>query len=515
MKHLRTLFILTLLAAFILAACGGGIGQDVQPTIESAAATVQAAAEEIAPTVQAAAEDIAPTVEAVVEDIAPTLEAAATELAPTVESAVEDVAATVAAAATELAPTEVAEEGGEEGECPETFEGETITVYQSAGLTGPLAQILGDGFINGSNDAVNRINADGGICGIQLEIRLEDSQYVPEQEVAVYEQYRAEDPPPLFVLTYGSGASIALKDRVIEDQIPNIAAGLNATAFYVPRNGYTVGAGPIYSDQFAGFLQWASDNWADIKPAEASDEIVVGVIGWANDFGAGATTAEALAYAEELGVTVLPLEQQEIAPTADVTGQVQNVLANGANVIYVQSLSFGPAQVIGTIRALGAWENVVVGGVNWSMNTDVLNILGENAALAEGYYAVFPYLWWNDTDAPGIQQALEDFEAGGYPATSQDVGYLLSYAQLFAIADIIEHAIGMVGYDNLSGATFFEAMQDLGTIPALGIYELNVEGENRAPNRAQIRQVQLVDGAPQFVVVEDFFELPDTRPPAE
>jgi branched-chain amino acid transport system substrate-binding protein len=517
MKNMRTIFILVALAAFVLAACGGGIGQEVQPTIEAAAATVGAAAEELAPTVEAAVEELQPTVEAAVEEIAPTIEAAATELAPTVESAVESAAATVAAAATELAPTVEAavDEVAGEGECPETFEGETITVYQSAGLTGPLAQILGDGFINGSNDAVNRINANGGVCGVQLEIRLEDSQYVPEQEVAVYEQFRAEDPPPLFVLTYGSGASIALKDRVIEDQIPNIAAGLNATAFYVPRNGYTVGAAPIYSDQFAGFLQWASDNWADIKPAEASDEIVVGVIGWANDFGAGATTEEALAYAEELGITVLPLEQQEIAPTADVTGQVQNVLANGANIIYVQSLSFGPAQVIGTVRALGAWDSVVVGGVNWSMNTDVLNILGENAALAEGYYAVFPYYWWNDTDHPGIQQALEDFEAGGYEATSQDVGYLLSYAQIFAIADILEHAIGMAGFENLSGATFFEAMQDLGTIPALGIYEFNVEGENRAPNMAQIRQVQLVDGAPQFVVVEDFFELPDTRPPAE
>lgn len=517
MKSMRTILLLTLLAAFVFAACGGGIGGDVQPTIESAAATVQSAAEEIAPTLEAAAEDLQPTVEAAIEQVAPTLEAAATELAPTLESAVGDVAATAEAVATELAPTVDAavDEVAGDDECPETFEGETITVYQSAGLTGPLAQILGDGFINGSNDAVNRINADGGVCGIQLEIRLEDSQYVPEQEVAVYEQYRAEDPPPLFILTYGSGASIALKDRVIEDQIPNIAAGLNATAFYVPRNGYTVGTGPIYSDQFAGFLQWASDNWADIKPAEASDEIVVGVIGWANDFGAGATTPEALAFAEELGITVLPLEQQEIAPTADVTGQVQNVLANGANIIYIQSLSFGPAQVIGTIRALGAWDSVVVGGVNWSMNTDVLNILGENAALAEGYYAVLPNLWWNDTEEPGIQQALEDFEAGGYPETSKDVGYLLSYAQLFAIADILEHAINMSGYENLSGATFFEAMQDMGVISALGLYELNVEGENRAPNRAQIRQVQIVDGAPQFVVVEDFFELPDTRPPAE
>ena len=41
-------------------------------------------------------------------------------------------------------------------------------------------------------------------------------------------------------------------------------------------------------------------------------------------------------------------------------------------------------------------------------------------------------------------------------------------------------------------------------------------GEDRAPNMAQIRQVQFnEDGTYEFVVIEDFFELPDTRPAAE
>jgi ABC-type branched-subunit amino acid transport system substrate-binding protein len=402
------------------------------------------------------------------------------------------------------------------GECETSHEGEVITIYQSAGLTGALATILGQGFINGITDGVNRVNESGGVCGAEFEIRLEDSQYDPEQELAIYQEFRAEDPPPLFILTYGSGASIVLKDLVIEDKIPNLAAGLNAQAFYVPRDGYTVGLAPIYSDQFAGFLQWAYDNWADIKPEDAGDDIVVGVIGWDSAFGAGATTDESLAFAEELGVTVLPLELQEVSPTADVTGQLQNLLINGANVIYVQSLSFGPAQVIGTLQAIGAWNQVVTGGVNWSINTDVAAILGENAALMNGYYGVFPNNWWNDTDLEGVQQALEDFAAGGYPETDKAVGYLLSYGSVFALQDIIEHAINTVGFENLTGETFFDAMKDLGTVSAGGLYTLDVRDQNRAPNLAQIRQAQLNDeGQIEFVIIEDFFELPDMRPPAE
>jgi branched-chain amino acid transport system substrate-binding protein len=396
--------------------------------------------------------------------------------------------------------------------CEQGYEGETITIYQQAGLTGPLATILGTGFINGTKDAVEAINAAGGVCGAQLVIRLEDTQYAPNQELDVYERYRAENPPPMFVLTYGSGATIILRDRVIEDEIVNIAAGLNADAFYIPRDGWTVGVAPIYSDQFAGFVEWAQDNWDSIKPAGAGDDIVVGVIGWANDFGAGATTDEAIAYIESLGVTVLPLESQEISPAADVTGQLQNLLASGANIIYIQSLSFGPAQVIGTLRALGQWDNVVVGGVNWAMNRDVLNILGANAGLANGMYGIFPTLWWNDTDEEGVQEALAAFEAGGYPETDKGVSYLLSYGSIYALKTIIEHAINEVGFENLNGRAFFDAMKDLGLISANGLFELDVRDENRAPLTAQIRQVQPVDGGFDFVVVEDFFELPDTRP---
>ncbi|MCP5097311.1 MAG: ABC transporter substrate-binding protein, partial [Chloroflexi bacterium] len=227
-----------------------------------------------------------------------------------------------------------------------------------------------------------------------------------------YEKTRDE---ALVIMTFGSGATVALAERFNEDKIVAFAAGVNGPAIYVPRNGYTIGDVPIYSDQFAGFVQWVNENWADIKPEGAGDAPVVGVIGWANAFGAGATTTEALAYAESLGVTVLPLEEQALSPDADVSGQVQNMLVSGANVIYNQNLSFSVAQVIGTVRALGVWDDVIVGGVSWSFNNDVINFLGENAALAEGYYGIVPHATWADSNLPIIQEAEAAFVAGGYP----------------------------------------------------------------------------------------------------
>ncbi|MGB0389741.1 MAG: hypothetical protein ACPGWR_33390, partial [Ardenticatenaceae bacterium] len=143
---------------------------------------------------------------------------------------------------------------------------------------------------------------------------------------------------------------------------------------------------------------------------------------------------------------------------------------------------------------------------------DTINFLGENSQLAEGWYGVFPYQGWNDTDVPGVQNALAAFEAGGYPENEQSNTYLLTYGSIYAIKDILENTIDRVGIDGLNGEEFFGTMKEMGTIDALGLFELDVRDGNRAPQQAQIRQAQMVDGKIQFVTIEDFFQLPDTRP---
>jgi len=386
-------------------------------------------------------------------------------------------------------------------------------LHQQAGREGPVAAILGEAFAFATEDAVNAINSNGGVCGAEIEVVFNETNYDVEQEVAVYEQTRDE---AILIFTYGSGATVALAEQFTEDKIVAFAAGVNGPAIYVPRNGYTIADIPIYSDQFAGFLLWLSENWADVKPEAAGDDIVVGVIGWANAFGAGATTDEALAYAESLGITVLPLEEQAVSPDADVSGQLQNMLVNGANVIYNQNLSFSVTQVIGTLRAMGVWDDVVVGGVSWSMNSDVLNFMGENVALADGYYGVLPNLTWNDTDAEIIQEAMVAFDAGGYPENERSNTYLLTYATFFAVKDILERAVNEYGFENLSGETFMMAANDIGIVDARGLFAFDLRGENRGPNRAHIRQWQLQDdGTVIDVPITDFFDLPDTRPPAD
>ena len=396
-------------------------------------------------------------------------------------------------------------------ECAHDLTGEEIVMYQQAGREGPLASILGQGFALATEDVISYINDNGGVCGATMALDFCETNYNPEMEVTCYEGFRAADPKPVVLFTYGSGATIALKDRVVEDEIVNLAAGLNAEAFYNPADGYTFGSGPIYSDQFAGFIQFLSENWADIKPEGASDEIIVGVIGWASAYGGGATTPEAIAYAESLGVTVLPLEEQAISPDADVSGSVQTLALNGANVIYSQALSFGTAQVIGTVRALGLWDSVVVGTVNWGFNTDVLNILGDNIAIADGTYGMFPYAWWSDTDLEGVQIAMELFESAGHPESERATTYLTTVSAFLMMDHVMEATLNEYGPDGLTGANVKATMESMGTVTGAGVLRLDTADGSRATHSSQVRQWEWNGESMDYTVVQDFFRLPDTR----
>ena len=408
------------------------------------------------------------------------------------------------------------DDGGEmmadEGCGDHDMSGGTIVLHQQAGREGPLASILGDGFAVATTDVVNYINDNGGICGAELIVEFCETNYNPEMEVACYEQFRASEPKPTILFTYGSGATVALKDRVVEDQIVNFAAGLNADAFYNPADGYTFGAAPIYSDQFAGFVEYVANNWDAIKPADAGDDIVVGVIGWANAFGAGATTPEAIAYAESLGVTVLPLEEQAISPDADVSGSVQTLALNGANVIYAQNLSFGTAQVIGTIRALGLWDSFVVGGVNWTFNTDVLNILGENVAIADGYYGVFPYAWWSDEGVEGVDLAKELFAAGEYGEADRATTYLTTIDSFMMAKMLIEAVVRDMGPDAITGENIKAKMEEMGQFTGMGILRVDAADGSRASHETQIRQWKWNGESMDYTIAQDWSPLPDTRP---
>ncbi len=412
---------------------------------------------------------------------------------------------TAAPAATAApAPTE---EPMEEG--PPDLTGETITLYHFGDISGPYASVTGP-LVNGANDMVAYINDTGGIFGATVEIKFADTGGSVDEAVAAYDRFTGADDNVLLFLLYGSPESVALYQRLAEDKIPAIGAGLSAEAFYGIPDGYIFGGGPIYPDQFGFFLDYISENWADVKPAGAGDEVKLAYLSWPGAYGQGALTDESRAYADSLGVEIVHEELFDLSPTADTTTAILNAQAAGANVIYTNTLAFGPAALLNDLNALGLRSEFLVGGNNWAMDVGTFAFLAD-PAYGVGFYAPFPFAWWSETDNPAIQFAQENFDANERTPGEHNVGRLLIQGFIDVARVAIENAILEVGFENLTGQAVYEQLAQIEGYNALGgLIVVDYTNGRRSPNMLQMRQIQ--GGPDAFVILQDYTEAPDLRP---
>jgi ABC-type branched-subunit amino acid transport system substrate-binding protein len=132
-------------------------------------------------------------------------------------------------------------------------------------------------------------------------------------------------------------------------------------------------------------------------------------------------------------------------------------------------------------------------------------------AYGVGLITAFPYLWWTDSDNPGVQYAQQLFEANERPAGEHNVGYLLLIAGVDMTVKAIKYVIDNDGYENLTGEAVHDALIEMSPFEALdGVVRMDYSGDNRSPHVAQIRMIQ--GGPDAFVVLQDWTETPDLRP---
>ncbi|MEW6718364.1 MAG: ABC transporter substrate-binding protein [Chloroflexota bacterium] len=391
---------------------------------------------------------------------------------------------------------------------PPDLTGETIILYHFGDLSGPYAAITAP-LIHGAEDAIAAINEAGGIYGAMLEIQFADTGGKVDEAVAAYDRFTSENPNILAMITYGSGEVEALASRFAEDKIVNLTAGLSAKGFYID-SGYTFGLGPLYTDQFGLIMKFLQDNWDTYKPAGAGDEIKVAHISWPTAFGQGALSDESRAYLDSLGIEIVTEEVIDVSPTADTTTAILNAQAAGANVIWTNTLAFGPATILNDLNALGLRNAFVVTGGNWAMDLATYAFLAD-PAYGVGLITPFPYLWWTDVENPGIQYAQSLFEANQRQVGEHNVGYLLLIAGVDLLKDAIIRAIDTVGYENLNGEAVANALIEMSPYDAFyGVLRVDYSNGRRAPMLSQIRMIQ--GGPDAFVVISDWTELPDLRP---
>jgi branched-chain amino acid transport system substrate-binding protein len=432
------------------------------------------------------------------------------------------------------APAPVTAQGGEltRTECSEDLTGTTIPFYTFGDLSGPFAPIT-QPLAAALQDALAYYNAQGGVCGAQLQLVQEDTGGNRDQSLAIYQRFSTANPKPLMLLLYASGDAELLRDRVIEDEIPVFLFAGSTIGLYgesADEPGWIYAAIPLYTDQFGAFCRWVSESWTTTLGREGSPRI--GHLSWEGPFGRATETPETTAYCESVGVEIVGAEY--FLPTAtDVTAQINNLVANGANILFTTSLASGSALIARDVAVLGIEEDVILAGVNWALDSSV-GLLGQRQFRADGtpstdgFLGLLPYTWWDEA-TPGTQLVQEQFAANNRAPALRNIAYLAGFGAVDTFIELLVRTVNRVGADNLTGAAVNETFQTFEYDSLGGVFSYAFTPEIRAQNTTRIGRLTYlrgpdgnfvtieVGGSPVLVpivvpVTQTAEEVPDLRP---
>jgi ABC-type branched-subunit amino acid transport system substrate-binding protein len=402
-------------------------------------------------------------------------------------------------------------------ECEEDLTGETITYYHFGDLSGPLA-FLTQPLLVGQEDFLNMLNSNGGLCGAEVVVEYRDTGGAIEQAQAFYDEFSARDDAHAIIL-YGSPEGELLKAQAEEDQIVLLNFAGSELAVYGESGaepGYEFIAIPLYTDQLGVFCDFISENWDEYG---VEGDPVIGHLSWEGAFGRSSDTEGTQAYCESVGVGYAGAEYF-LPGTADLTTQLQTLLDDGANIIYTTSLASGPAQVAGTVSAMGVRDQVVLGGVNWALDTTVVALGGESV---NGLIGNLPYTWWDEVETePSIQVIAGYWQENRLAVDPESavrlrgLTYITSMAAVDLWVEAMIRAINEVGYENLDGEALYNVVSNMQYGPLMGTFFVDYTDGNRAGAQTRVGQIQFLEtdaGVTPAVVplTEWTTEIPDLR----
>lgn len=420
--------------------------------------------------------------------------------------------------------------------CEVDLTGETVTIYHFGDISASYAFIT-QPLLAGLADAVAYYNARGGICGATIATDNRDTAGDPQQAQAAYDHYSTLADKPDLIILYASADSELLRGQLAEDEIPALISAGSVDGLYGEDGtpGWIFATNPLYVDQLGSFCDYVVAN------AETYPEPVLGYIGWAGSFGESGFQPEPINYCESIGVDVLDTPEYFLPTATDISTNVQNLVDNGANILYTNALATGPFLVAKTVADLGLDDDVQLAGVNWAMDTSV-SLLSRTALGSDGLPATngqigsVPFHWYSERQHPGIALMLEQAAANGRTLPQQNIAYLLgwglvdSYVEMYAQAvnaagsleavdgNVMKSVIESIDYRPLDLYRFNYAEGTRATTEnrMMAMYFLNATGTGPATSGDDAMTVDAGDGTvlyvPLLIPVSEFAPAPDLRP---
>ncbi|MGY1813988.1 ABC transporter substrate-binding protein [Blastococcus sp. SYSU D00820] len=215
---------------------------------------------------------------------------------------------------------------------------DTITLGALVDLTAVFAA-NSRSILEGSNLYWDQVNADGGVCGRQVELRVEDHQYDPQTAVSLYREMAPEVLGIAHLL--GSSVITALQPSIEED---GMVTGMAAWTSDVLPNPYFQITGATYDIETINAIDWLTQE----QGLAEGDSI--GIVHFEGDYGENSLAGAEYA-AEELGLEVVA---QQVTPAdTDLSSQVGAFQSAGVSAIIVAGASPQTASVASVAASVG------------------------------------------------------------------------------------------------------------------------------------------------------------------
>lgn len=402
--------------------------------------------------------------------------------------------------------------------CEYDLTGKTIKFYYFGDLSGVYTFITLP-VVAGFEDAIEYLNANGGICGAEIIIESRDTAGDREAAQAAWDDFSSRDDANVIIVILTEDSEL-LREQAEEKKIPIIASTGSVKGLYGDNGddpGWVFAVTPLYEDQLGAFCDYISENWARFG---IEGDPVIGHVSWLGAVGEASDRPETRAYCESIGVGYAGAAYF-FPGLPDITTQVQTILDKGANIIYTTSLASGPAQVATTLETLGMQGKVLVAGPNWVIDTSVIRLGGEATA---GIIGQLPYRWWDELSHPGVQIVTQKWAEKRLVADPEgafelrNIAYLLAWAAADLYNQIITASINHAGgLDNLDGTAVYETLTSGMTFSGLdGLLSFSFDETRRSPNLTRMGTIEFLETdaglTPQVTPLTEWVETPDLKP---
>lgn len=364
--------------------------------------------------------------------------------------------------------------------------GDTLTVAALTDQSGPYAA-LGSTLAQGNQLYFDQRNADGGICGFNVEVDVRDHGNDVQTAVS---QFSELEPDVLgFVQLLGSPQVNALKGEIETKTIPSFVASWSSDFLATDAIPIT---GTIYPYDIINGMSILSDE------GTITEGSVVGHVHLPGDFGENALKGSQF-YAEQEGMEIVDIM---VEPTAtDYSAQVQQLVDANVDAIIISGTPPQLAGIVAGTSALGLNVPVLTQGPSFG---PALLETAAGDAIKERVRVVVSYLPFG-AEGSAEAKAVSDAYATSFPDGNPTIFVNYGYAVANVFGDALDAACEA---GDLTRQGVIDSLRGLPAVET-GIFATQSFGDSSKSASTQ-SVVLSVDASVTggLVVEQEFFESP-------